>query len=78
MKSGEYLEREARLKLGLRKEGEQVVVLRKEGASAPSSDSSPAAPAAEPDWSNPKKWRVMFIDPKAYEAYADSRRVAGR
>ena len=78
LQNGEYLEREARLKLGLRKEGEQVVVLRKEGAIAPSSEPSPSSPAQEPDWSNPKKWRMLFIDPKAYEAYAESRRAAGR
>lgn len=70
LQNGEYLEREARLKLGLRKEGEQVVVLQQPEAPAP----SPAAQAAaqEPGWSNPKKWWTLFVDPKAYEAYASS------
>lgn len=76
LRDGDYLEREARLKLGLRKEGEQVVVLRKQAAT----EASPSAPAApmEPAWSNPKKWWTLFVDPKAYEAYAGSRRANTR
>lgn len=76
LQDGEYLEREARLKLGLRKEGEQVVVLRKEDAAAPSQPET-AAPQ-EPGWSNPKKWWTLFADPKAYEAYVLSRLASDR
>lgn len=74
LQNGEYLEREARLKLGLRKEGEQVVVLRKE--EAPTASPAVQAAAQEPAWSNPKKWWTLFVDPKAYDAYASSRRAA--
>jgi len=76
LQNGEYLEREARLKLGLRKDGEQVVVLRKEDGAAPSQ--AVTAVPQEPGWSNPKKWWTLFVDPKAYEAYASNRRTAAR
>lgn len=76
LQDGDYLEREARLKLGLRKEGEQVVVLRKEDAPAPS-QAVPIA-AQDPGWSNPKKWWTLFVDPKAYEAYVSTRLAADR
>lgn len=76
LKNGEYLEREARLKLGLRKEGEQVVVIRNGDPKVPSP--SVTASAQEPGWSNPKKWWTLFVDPKAYEAYASSHRTAER
>lgn len=72
LQDGEYLEREARLKLGLRKEGEQVVVLRK-GDATEAAMQPVSAVASEPVWSNPKKWWTLFVDPKAYEAYAGNR-----
>lgn len=76
--NGEYLEREARVKLGLQKTGEQVVVLKKNAAAG--------TPQASPEglvprslgaggWSNPKKWLVSFVDPKAFEAYVRSGNV---
>ncbi|HJV32767.1 MAG TPA: septum formation initiator family protein [Patescibacteria group bacterium] len=65
LSSGEFLEREARMKLGLQKEGEQAVVVRKE-------DARPAASAATSDrpvWSNAKKWWTYFTDPEAFRNY---------
>lgn len=76
LRNGEYLEREARLKLGLRKEGEQVVVLRK--GDAPALSRGMPVAAQEPGWSNPRKWRTLFVDPKAYDAYVSSRRTGER
>lgn len=62
--SREFLEREARLKLGLRKDGEQVVVLRKapEIATGPVEDDRPV-------WSNSKKWFMYFADRESYEEH---------
>lgn len=76
LQNGEYLEREARLKLNLRKDGEQVVVLRKNDA--PSVSPSVQALAQDPDWSNPRKWWTLFVDPKAYETHVSSRTVGSR
>jgi cell division protein FtsB len=76
LQNGEYLEREARLKLGLRKDGEQVVVLRKNDA--PTTSQPSATLAQDPGWSNPRKWWTLFVDPKAYEIYVSSRRTADR
>lgn len=70
--SSEFLEREARLKLGLRKDGEQVVVLRKHDASlgeGTKEDLLSAAASSEGEWSNPKKWFMYFADRNAYDAY---------
>lgn len=66
--SSEFLEREARLKLGLRKDGEQVVVLRKRDALA-QGDEAPRSPKGGAGWSNPKKWFMYFADRNAYDAY---------
>ena len=74
MRNGEYLEREARLKLGLQKQGEQVVVLRKDAA--PAQAASAVAADATPDWTNPKKWWMLFADPKSYEAYDSARHAS--
>jgi cell division protein FtsB len=76
LKNGEYLEREARLKLGLRKEGEQVVVIRNSDPKKPAPSTSGSA--QEPSWSNPKKWWTLFVDPKAYDTYVSSRLTAER
>lgn len=67
--SGDYLEREARLKLNLQKEGERVVVVTK-----PEAPAAGASDAAQPEWSNAKKWWTYFTDRKALEEYARSRR----
>ena len=76
--SGEFLEREARMKLGLQKEGEQVVVLRKEeyAASAPLEEGSASRGLGE-GWFNAKKWWNYFADPHAFAEYARTGSVAG-
>ena len=69
LSSGEFLEREARMKLGLQKAGEQAVVVR-------ASETHVAAAAApQPEaWSNPKRWWTYFTDPEAFKDYvADAR-----
>jgi hypothetical protein len=69
--SGEYLEREARTKLGLRREGEQVVVIRKEDArTAPDAQARLVDRGLGEGWSNPKKWLMVFADPAAFKEYA--------
>lgn len=68
LSSGEFLEREARMKLGLQKEGEQAVVVRKEEA-RPAEDAARAAAEARPVWSNAKKWWTYFTDPEAFRNY---------
>lgn len=77
LRNGEFLEREARVKLGLQKEGEQVVVLRKESPT-PAAGTPDPEEDAPPEWSNPKKWWIAFADPKSFEDYVDSRRSATR
>ncbi len=71
LESGEFIEREARMKLGLQKEGEHVVVLTK-AVPAPAA-SGPAARSPGEGWSNAKKWWMYFADPRAFEDYARSR-----
>ncbi len=71
LESGEFLEREARMKLGLQKEGERVVVLRKDVPQPVKADAT-SEPAAE-IWSNTKKWWMYFADPHAFAEYARSR-----
>jgi cell division protein FtsB len=75
--SGEFLEREARVKLGLQKEGEHVVVLRKD-AERPVSTASEEASVQERSegWSNVKKWWNYFADPHAFAEYARTNSVA--
>jgi cell division protein FtsB len=68
LSNGEFLEREARTKLGLRKEGEQVVVVRAADARAEAEADRKAADAPAP-WSNAKKWWVSFTDPEAFRTY---------
>lgn len=77
--SGEFLEREARMKLGLQKVGEQVVVLRKEERNTATSPEEGLAPRSlgEGGWSNAKKWWNYFADPHAFADYARSRSAAG-
>ena len=67
LSSGEFLEREARMKLGLQKEGEQAVVVRKE---EPRIAATPGASEGErEEWSNTKKWWTYFTDPEAFRNY---------
>jgi cell division protein FtsB len=68
LSSGEYVEREARTKLNLQKEGERVVVVRKEAESPPGSSEAPA-----PEWTNVKKWWTYFTNRQALEDYARAR-----
>lgn len=70
--SGEFLEREARLKLGLQKAGEQAVVVRREEPRAASA--AARAEDARDGWSNAKRWWVRFTDPEAFRDYASTRR----
>lgn len=69
LQSGEYLEREARMKLGLQKEGEQAVVLRKDGAGTMAELGAAPDAGVERGWSNVRKWWTLFADPPSYKAY---------
>ncbi|MBD3281130.1 hypothetical protein GF391_00085 [Candidatus Uhrbacteria bacterium] len=66
LQSPEYIEREARAKLGLQKPGEHVIIL--EGVSATSSQWSievtPPPPVAIDTRSNPERWWDYFTKPK--------------
>ena len=73
LSSGEFLEREARMKLGLQKEGEQAVVVRTEDARPAA---APAGTGARPVWSNAKKWWTYFTDPDAFSSYVATDRDA--
>ncbi|MEY4722886.1 MAG: Septum formation initiator [Candidatus Parcubacteria bacterium] len=57
--SDAMLEREARLKLGLQKPGEQVVVVRGTSAQPVTDDERQADASAK--WSNPAKWWHFFL-----------------
>lgn len=71
-----YLEREARLKLGLKKPGEHVVVIQDKAAAVPAFQSlddlqaNAATPEAAPEVPNPKRWWAYFFDRRQYEALA--------
>lgn len=64
----DFLEREARLKLGLRKEGERVVVLRRTEHAVAVAQKGDEVSATE-EWSNPVKWWKYFSDRTAYNDY---------
>jgi len=66
LSSGEFLEREARMKLGLQKEGERAVVVRQETQHAAPAG---AREASVDVWSNAKKWWTYFTDPEAFRNY---------
>lgn len=68
LSSGEFLEREARMKLGFQKEGEQAVVVRANDAR---SAADPVLDEAQgrTAWSNTKKWWTYFTDPEAFRDY---------
>lgn len=65
MESPEYVEREARAKLGLQKPGEHVIIL--EGVKATGSqwsiDITPTPPPARDTRSNPERWWDYFTKP---------------
>jgi|GEM_PF-1246913 len=69
LSSGEFLEREARMKLGLQKEGEQAVVVRAEEA-RPAAETPRKDDEGRSAWSNTKKWWTYFTDPEAFRKYA--------
>ena len=81
LSSGEFLEREARMKLGIQKAGEHAVVVRAADATVPSPTLGEEAARAE-EWSNPKKWWTYFTDPEAFSNYVaivrDSEHPASR
>lgn len=68
LSSGEFLEREARTKLGLQKEGEQAVVVRT-AETSPNGPEAPQSPEGDVGWSNAKKWWTYFTDPEAFRTY---------
>jgi len=68
LSSGEFLEREARTKLGLQKAGEQAVVVRAADA-RPEADAARQVAEAQAAWSNAKKWWTYFTDPEAFRNY---------
>ncbi len=65
LQSPQYIEREARAKLGLQKPGEHVIIL--EGVSATTSEWTieivPPPPVAVDTRSNPKRWWDYFTKP---------------
>jgi cell division protein FtsB len=65
LQSPQYIEREARAKLGLQKPGEHVIIL--EGVSATSSEWSieitPPPPVAMDTRTNPRRWWDYFTKP---------------
>ena len=68
----EFLEREARLKLGMRMRGERVVVLRRteKGVVSKVNANGDLRLASSEEWSNSKKWWMYFADRVAYDEYA--------
>lgn len=66
----EYLEREARLKLGLKKVGEDVVVLKKSGTMTGVRRVLGATVDLLEEWTPAKKWWMYFADKNTYDDYA--------
>ena len=66
----EFLEREARLKLGLKKVGEEVVVLKKDGSTSGVRRVLGAETDAYDEWTTSKKWWMYFADRRTYDDYA--------
>lgn len=68
LNSNDFLEEEARTKLGLKKDGEQIVIINNSNSNksedAKTNNSSPRVyRSAEPvQKSNPEKWRDYFFD----------------
>ncbi|HBO99678.1 MAG: putative membrane protein [Candidatus Uhrbacteria bacterium GW2011_GWF2_41_16] len=74
MQTEAFIEREARLKLGLRKPGEEVVVIEeKKETSTPGSIESPlirdgTTPSTSTVLANLKKWWYYFFDHQTFES----------
>lgn len=66
----EFLEREARLKLGLKKAGEEVVILKQDSPSSGIRRVSGASVDVFEKWSPAKKWWMYFSDRTRYDDYA--------
>ena len=80
MQTESYIEREARLKLGMKKPGETVVVIQDEASlSAQTTGSDPNDPlgyvladeGTEVVVANPQKWWYYFFDKQAFNALAE-------
>jgi cell division protein FtsB len=73
LRTESFIEREARLKLGLKRPGESVVVVRDgpigaaSGVEPPGGEDSSAVPVA-----NPAKWWYYFFDHKTFERLVDT------
>lgn len=68
LRTESFIEREARLKLGLKKPGESVVVVRGAADAIPVAD--PEGGGAQPsggDVANPAKWWYYFFDRETFE-----------
>lgn len=66
----EFLEREARLKLGLKKAGEDVVVLKKDDMASDVRRVLVRDDGESSDWTTAKKWWMYFADRRSYDDYA--------
>lgn len=76
-----FIEREARLKLGLKKPGESVVVIQDDSSSSENADlgSDPNDPfnlvldedASQSPLANPTKWWLYFFDKQAFKKISD-------
>lgn len=70
-----FVEREARLKLGMKKPGEQVVVIQREEEGSASSPQDPLRilnnPNEPDDVANPTKWWYYFFDKTSFDQYAE-------
>jgi len=66
----EFLEREARTKLGLKKAGEDVIVLKKDGASSGIRRVVGVDAETAEDWTTAKRWWMYFADRSRYDDYA--------
>lgn len=68
LNSNEFIEEEARTKLGLKKDGEQIVIInnnnRSDDIKKISSSSRIYRPAEFTEKSNPEKWRDYFFEVK--------------
>ncbi|MFH1187329.1 MAG: septum formation initiator family protein [bacterium] len=67
LNSNDFLEEEARTKLGLKKDGEQIVIINNNGSKSGDNKITNSSPriyrSAEPaQKSNPRKWRDYFFD----------------
>lgn len=76
-----FLEKEGRLKYGLRKPGEELVIVSDTSTAEPSSDDANQAPSStsstlstsstSPETSNPTRWWYFFFNRTAYENLTD-------